>query len=227
MIIAVIPARGGSKRVPRKNVKDFCGRPMIAWSVDAALESGCFDRVIVSTDDDEIGEVAVGCGADVPFRRPAELSDDFTPTVPVVAHAIRWQEQTAPVERACCIYATAPFIRPEDLRAGLSLLEEQAAEYADGVASGALFAAYILLTSPAALEAEVLARVDPNVHIEALAWSHKRNFIMAAEAKESGLTEKLQSCTATSSLQSSVLRTLMATTTSAAADEPRMQRGGR
>lgn len=130
MNIAVIPARGGSKRVPRKNVKDFCGRPMIAWSIDAALESGCFDRVIVSTDDDEIGEVARGYGAEVPFRRPADLSDDFTPTVPVVAHAIRWQQETAPVERACCIYATAPFVRPTDLRAGLALLEEQAAEYA-------------------------------------------------------------------------------------------------
>jgi pseudaminic acid cytidylyltransferase len=130
VIIAVIPARGGSKRVPRKNVKDFCGRPMIAWSIDAALESQCFDRVIVSTDDDEISEVAIACGADVPFRRPAELSDDFTPTVPVVAHAIRWHQQTAPVERACCIYATAPFIRAEDLRAGRDLLEERAADYA-------------------------------------------------------------------------------------------------
>ncbi|GAA0868127.1 pseudaminic acid cytidylyltransferase [Brevundimonas basaltis] len=130
MIIAVIPARGGSKRVPRKNVKDFCGRPMIAWSIDAALKSGCFDRVIVSTDDDEIREVAVSCGADVPFRRPPDLSDDFTPTVPVVAHAIRWQQQTAPVERACCIYATAPFIQAEDLRAGLTLLAEEAADYA-------------------------------------------------------------------------------------------------
>ena len=130
MIIAVIPARGGSKRVPRKNVKDFCGRPMIAWSIEAALESGCFDRVIVSTDDDEIAEVAQACGAEAPFRRPAELSDDHTPTVPVVAHAIRWQQRTAPVERACCIYATAPFIRAEDLRAGLALLEARAAEYA-------------------------------------------------------------------------------------------------
>lgn len=130
MKIAVIPARGGSKRVPRKNVKDFCGRPMIAWSIEAALESGCFDRVIVSTDDDEISEVAIACGADVPFRRPADLSDDFTPTIPVVAHAIRWQQETAPVDRACCIYATAPFIRAGDLRAGLALLEEQEADYA-------------------------------------------------------------------------------------------------
>jgi len=130
MNICVIPARGGSKRVPRKNVKTFCGKPMIAWSIGAALQSGCFDRIIVSTDDDEIANVAIAHGADVPFRRPAELSDDFTPTVPVIAHAIGWQQQTAPVERACCIYATAPFTRPEDLRAGLSLLDEMAADYA-------------------------------------------------------------------------------------------------
>lgn len=130
MNIAVIPARGGSKRVPRKNVRDFCGRPMIAWSIDTALESKCFDRVIVSTDDEEVSEVAAACGAEVPFRRPAELSDDFTPTASVVAHAIRWQQQSAPVERACCIYATAPFTRPEDLRAGLSLLNEPDVDYA-------------------------------------------------------------------------------------------------
>lgn len=133
MNIAVIPARGGSKRVPRKNVKEFCGRPMIAWSIDAALESGCFDRVIVSTDDDEIAEVAISHGAEVPFRRPAELSDDFTPTVPVIAHAIRWQQEAAHVERACCIYATAPFTRPEDLRAGLALLNDEQADYAFSV----------------------------------------------------------------------------------------------
>lgn len=126
----MIPARGGSRRVPRKNVKDFCGRPMIAWSIEAALESGCFDRVIVSTDDDEIGEVATAWGADVPFRRPADLSDDFTPTIPVVAHAIRWQQQSGAVEQACCIYATAPFVRPEDLRAALSLLDGHCADYA-------------------------------------------------------------------------------------------------
>lgn len=130
MNIAVIPARGGSKRVPRKNVKSFCGKPMIAWSIEAALHSGCFDRVIVSTDDDEIAEVAVAHGADVPFRRPAELADDFTPTIPVIAHAIHWQQQIAPVERACCLYATAPFTRPEDLRAGLSLLDDTGADYA-------------------------------------------------------------------------------------------------
>ncbi|RYF04950.1 MAG: pseudaminic acid cytidylyltransferase, partial [Oxalobacteraceae bacterium] len=85
MILAVIPARGGSKRIPRKNVKPFCGQPMIAWSIAAARDSGCFDRIIVSTDDDEIAEIAEAHGADVPFRRPADLSNDHAPTVPVVA----------------------------------------------------------------------------------------------------------------------------------------------
>ena len=78
MRLAVIPARGGSKRIPRKNIKPFCGKPMIARSIEAALESGCFDRVIVSTDDAEIAEVARQFGAAVPFMRPAELSDDYT-----------------------------------------------------------------------------------------------------------------------------------------------------
>ena len=130
MNLAVIPARGGSKRIPRKNVADFCGKPMIVWSIEAALESGCFDRVIVSTDDDEIAEVATAHGAQVPFRRPADLADDFTPTLPVIAHAIRQQQDTAPVGRACCLYATAPFVRAEDLRAGLTLLDDSGADYA-------------------------------------------------------------------------------------------------
>lgn len=130
MTLAIIPARGGSKRIPRKNVKAFCGKPMIAWSIEAALESECFDRIIVSTDDDEIAEVAVAHGAEVPFRRPAELADDVTPTGPVIAHAIEWSRQTRPVGRACCLYATAPFVRADDLRAGLALLESSGADYA-------------------------------------------------------------------------------------------------
>lgn len=86
MNLCVIPARGGSKRIPRKNIKEFCGKPMIAWSIEAALASDCFDRVIVSTDDNEIADIAKQWGAEVPFVRPSELSDDHTPTVPVVAH---------------------------------------------------------------------------------------------------------------------------------------------
>lgn len=135
MNIAVIPARGGSKRIPRKNLRTFAGRPMIAWPIAAAIDSGCFDRIIVSTDDDEIASVAQAHGAEVPFRRPAELSDDHTPTIPVVAHAVRWQQERAHVERACCIYATAPMLRAADIRAGSTALDAAGGDYAFSVTS--------------------------------------------------------------------------------------------
>lgn len=119
MNLCVIPARGGSKRIPRKNIKDFCGKPMIAWSIEAAQNSGCFDHIVVSTDDTEITEVAKQWGAEVPFMRPTELSDDHTGTIPVIAHAIReLQKQGKTPERVCCIYATAPFITVEDILTG-------------------------------------------------------------------------------------------------------------
>ncbi|MEO4046301.1 pseudaminic acid cytidylyltransferase [Pseudomonas sp. CAU 1711] len=136
MRLAVIPARGGSKRIPRKNIKPFCGKPMIARSIEAALQSGCFDRVIVSTDDAEIAEVARQYGADVPFMRPAELSDDYTGTVPVIRHAVEWfiANDEAP-EQVCCIYATAPFVTGEDIRRGLESLLENDCDYAFSVTS--------------------------------------------------------------------------------------------
>lgn len=136
MRLAVIPARGGSKRIPRKNVKPFCGKPMIAWSIEAALSSGCLDRIIVSTDDAEIAEVARACGAEVPFMRPASLSDDHTGTIPVIAHAIEWMRAhgQAPAE-VCALYATAPFVRGQDLQQGLQTLLEQGADYAFAVTS--------------------------------------------------------------------------------------------
>ncbi|MDQ1362601.1 MAG: pseudaminic acid cytidylyltransferase [Pseudomonadota bacterium] len=136
MNIAIIPARGGSKRIPRKNVKLFCGRPMIAWSIDAARESGCFDRIIVSTDDAEIADVARSYGAEVPFMRPPELSDDHTGTIPVIAHAINWQQQHGATPVAvCCIYATAPFVRPSDLCKGLDVLQQTGCDYTFSVTS--------------------------------------------------------------------------------------------
>jgi N-acylneuraminate cytidylyltransferase len=134
MRIAVIPARGGSKRIPRKNIKDFSGKPIIAWSIAAALESGCFERVVVSTDDAEIAEVSRQYGADVPFRRPAELADDHTGTIAVIAHAIKWfQHHGKQPEKVCCIYATAPFVRAEDIRRGLKVLEQTGCDYAFSV----------------------------------------------------------------------------------------------
>lgn len=136
MRLAVIPARGGSKRIPRKNIKPFCGKPMIAWSIEAALASGCFDAVIVSTDDAEIAEVARHYGADVPFMRPAELSDDYAGTVPVIRHATEWliANGQAP-EQVCCIYATAPFVTGEDIRRGLDALANNDCYYAFSVTS--------------------------------------------------------------------------------------------
>lgn len=124
MRVAVIPARGGSKRIPRKNVKDFCGKPMIAWSIDAALACGCFDKVIVSTDDQDIADTARQWGAEVPFIRPEKLADDYTGTIPVIRHAVQWlQAHDINVDYACCIYATAPFVLPQDLQRGWQLIE--------------------------------------------------------------------------------------------------------
>lgn len=134
MKLAVIPARGGSKRIPRKNVKPFCGRPIIEWSIEAALESACFDRVLVSTDDPEIAEQARRSGAEAPFVRPAELSDDHTGTIPVVRHAVQWQTVNgARAEWVCCIYATAPFLRSSDLRRGFETLSGSGADFAFSV----------------------------------------------------------------------------------------------
>jgi pseudaminic acid cytidylyltransferase len=134
--VAIIPARGGSKRIPRKNIKPFCGKPMIAWSIEAALQSGCFDRIIVSTDDAEIAAVARQHGAEVPFMRPPELSDDHTGTIPVIRHAVeRCNQQSQHVELACCLYATAPFVRAEDLLRGLTTLQDSNCEYAFSVTS--------------------------------------------------------------------------------------------
>lgn len=134
--LAIIPARGGSKRIPRKNIKLFGELPMVAWSIRAAIASACFDRIIVSTDDQEIAEVAQRFGAEVPFLRPESLSDDYTGTIPVIAHAINWQNTNGhPVSEACCIYATAPFIQAADIKQGLHALQTEKANYAFSVTS--------------------------------------------------------------------------------------------
>jgi pseudaminic acid cytidylyltransferase len=130
MRLAVIPARGGSKRILRKNIKIFGGKPMIAWSIEAAMASGLFDHIIVSTDDTEIAEVAKAYGAEVPFMRPAELSDDYTGTSAVIAHAIEWyQTQGLMPKLVCCIYATAPFVSAMDLQRGLTTLTETNSDF--------------------------------------------------------------------------------------------------
>lgn len=122
MTICVIPARGGSKRIPGKNTALFHGRPMIGWSIAVARDSGLFDRIVVSTDDDKTAAVARDQGADVPLMRPADLADDYAPTVPVIAHAAH-ALGLADDRAVCCLYATAPFVRPDDLAQGLMLLQ--------------------------------------------------------------------------------------------------------
>lgn len=125
MRLAIIPARGGSKRIPRKNVRTFRGKPMIAWSIEAAKNAACFDAIIVSTDDDEIAEIAREWGAEVPFMRPASLANDHASTLPVLDHAVEAYSKATGIEinTACCIYATAPFITPADLKEGCRLLD--------------------------------------------------------------------------------------------------------
>lgn len=119
MKIAIIPARGGSKRIPRKNIKLFNGKPMIAWSIEVAKCSDLFDHIIVSTDDDEIAEVAKNWGAEVPFMRPQELANDYAGTAPVIAHGTQWAlNQGLALTAVCCIYAATPFIELNDLRRG-------------------------------------------------------------------------------------------------------------
>ena len=124
MIVAIIPARGGSKRIPKKNIKEFFGKPIISYSIKAAIDSNLFDKVIVSTGCDEIAQVAIKYGAEVPFIRPKELSGDFLGTHEVVGHALRWLEDFGDVvDYACCIYATAPMIQVSDLIKGCDLIK--------------------------------------------------------------------------------------------------------
>jgi pseudaminic acid cytidylyltransferase len=128
MNICIIPARGGSKRIPKKNIREFCGKPMIAWSIEAAQQSGVFERVVVTTDSEEIADVARRHGAEVPFMRPSELADDHATTDAVFLHALAaLQEAGCQPEYACNLYATAPFVRPEDLRRGLEIMESSGA----------------------------------------------------------------------------------------------------
>lgn len=130
MNLCVIPARGGSKRIPRKNIRLFAGKPMIAYAIGAAQKSGLFNRIVVSTDDEEVAKISRNIGAEVPFLRPTELSDDHTPTVPVIAHAIQALERNeGELSYVCCIYPCVPFIEEKDLKKAFSLLEQGNSEY--------------------------------------------------------------------------------------------------
>jgi pseudaminic acid cytidylyltransferase len=128
---AIIPARGGSKRIPRKNIRQFHGRPMIAWTIDTAINSSLFSNVIVSTEDAEIAAIAQEHGAQVPFLRPADFSNDYATTQDVMRHAVTWlAKNQIESDFVCCLYATAPFLQAEDIVKGLRALQESTADYA-------------------------------------------------------------------------------------------------
>ena len=135
-VVAVIPARGGSKRIPRKNIRPFLGVPLLARTIEILEHVALFDRIVVSTDDDEVAEVAGQAGAEVPFRRPAELADDHTPTVPVVAHALQELAKDTPLATvACCVYPAAVLLDPESLFRTRELLDAPETSYVVPVAA--------------------------------------------------------------------------------------------
>ena len=124
-VIAIITARGGSKRIPRKNIKEFCGKPIIAYSIEAAISSGIFDEVMVSTDDEEIAGIAQKYGAEVPFYRSAEKADDHAPTIEVIKEVLgEYKKLGEEFDYACCIYPTAPFITAEKLKKAFETLKD-------------------------------------------------------------------------------------------------------
>jgi len=126
----VIPARGGSQRIAGKNIRNFAGKPMIAHAIAAAIRTKMFERIVVSTDDDEIARIAREFGAETPFKRPRELSDATTPTVPVIAHAISACEEMGwKSKMTCCIYPAVPFVRSEDFKGALELYRNTKADY--------------------------------------------------------------------------------------------------
>ncbi len=124
--VAIITARGGSKRIPRKNIRDFCGKPILAYSIEAALASGIFDEVMVSTEDSEIAGIAERYGAEVPFLRSAQTADDYATTAEVLMEVFaQYKSIGRQFQSACCIYPTAPFITAQKLRRAMALLEEE------------------------------------------------------------------------------------------------------
>ena len=127
--IAIITARGGSKRIPRKNIRDFCGKPILAYSVEAALASGVFDHVMVSTDDDEIAEIGKRYGAEVPFYRSEKTANDYASTSEVLLEVLEEYERRGErFDIGCCIYPTAPFVTGQKLRSAVEKLKESEAD---------------------------------------------------------------------------------------------------
>lgn len=128
--IAIITARGGSKRIPRKNIKDFCGKPIIAYSIESAIESECFDEVMVSTDDEEIAEISRQFGAKVPFMRSDATANDYATTNDVLLEVLdEYKKRELEFDYHCCIYPTAPFITAEKLKNAMNLIQKNDVEY--------------------------------------------------------------------------------------------------
>lgn len=122
--IAIITARGGSKRIPHKNIREFCGKPILNYSIEAALQSNLFDEVMVSTDDEEIAEIARKAGAKVPFMRSSETANDYASTDDVLLEVLKWyQEKGREFETFCCLYPTAPFVTAQKLQKAMELLK--------------------------------------------------------------------------------------------------------
>lgn len=135
MNVLIIPARGGSKRIPQKNIKNFCGKPIIAWPIEMAKRSKLFDHILVSTDDQKIAKVAKYLGAEVPFLRPSELSDDFSSTGDVMAHAIKWLQDNhyEKMNAICCVYATSVFLTEDILKKGFKAIDSGEWKYSFSV----------------------------------------------------------------------------------------------
>ena len=130
MKVAIIPARIGSKRIPKKNIKNFCGKPIIYWAIKAAKKSKIFDKIIVSTDDKKTALLAKRYKAEVPFLRPHKLADDKTNTMEVIVHAIQWlKKNNLDPQFICCIYATAALIKPKDIIKGFNKIKERKWNY--------------------------------------------------------------------------------------------------
>ena len=161
MKIAVIPARGGSKRIPRKNIRMFCGKPIIAYSISAAQQTGLFDQVVVSTDDEEIASVAREFGAATPFIRPKEIADDFTGTNAVVKHAVAWfNSQSNDVTHACCLYATAPLVQARFIMEGYEALSHSDA-------------AFVFAVTSYAFPIQRAVRITPDGRVDAIYPEHR------------------------------------------------------
>lgn len=153
MNLCIIPARGGSKRIPRKNIKTFSGKPMISYAIEASIESGLFEHIVVTTEDFEVARVAREFGAETPFMRSTSLADDYTPTVPVVADAIiRCKTLGWSIDNVCCIYPCVPFIQKGDLLESLRLLETAGPDYV-----------FPIVEFPAAIQRAMLRGTDGRV----------------------------------------------------------------